>query len=108
MNRQVTALLLATVPIPFMVFGAGHFYLRRFREGILFFVAAMSNWLLSFSYLPFEIESLLGPNFLEIISRFDKSELMFSIVTICVWSGLIAASIVRVGHLSKNPVAVVS
>ena len=85
-----------------MVFGVGHFYLRKIREGIFFFVAALSNWLLSFTYLPLEIESLIGPNFLEIISRFDESKIIFPIFTICVWSGLITANIVRVGKKKKN------
>ena len=98
MKRKIIATTLAVLPIPFTVFGAGHFYLRRYREGILFLIAGYVNLFLSFSYLPLKLDALMGPNFLSIISEFDSMELMAPIITMIVWGGLISASIIRVAH----------
>ena len=102
MIKTVVAMLLTTLPIPFTIFGAGHFYLRQNLEGALFLMAGYVNLFLTFLYLPFEFDSLMGPNFLLIISQFNSDELMLPIITIIVWSGLISASIVRVVYLSKS------
>ena len=102
MKKTAIALVLAVLPIFFTVFGAGHFYLRRSLEGMLFLVAGYINLFLAFLYLPFEFDSLISPNFLVIISEFSSDELMAPVITLVVWGGLISASIIRVAHLSKT------
>ncbi len=102
MRKQYLAITLTIFSIPFTVYGAGHFYLRKFREGFLFLIIGYANLFLSFSYLPFKFDSLMGPNFLSIISEFNSTEIMAPVVTLVVWGGLISASIIRVAHLSKH------
>ena len=102
MQKKPVAIFLAIFFIPFTVFGAGHFFLRKFKEGLLFLIVGHVNLFSSFSYLPFEFDSLMGPNFLSIISEFDSTELMGPIITVTVWGGLISASVIRVIHLSNS------
>jgi len=87
----------------FGIFGIGHFYLNRKKEGTVFFILGIVNVLGIFFYMPFEVESLFGPNIAAYYGNTKGIDMIAPIITICACFSLFASSIFRIGTFVRDP-----
>lgn len=97
MKKPLPTFLITFLPMVFGIFGIGHFYLNRKKEGMIFFILGIVNVLGIFFYMPFEAESLLGQNISAYYGSAKGVDVIAPIITICACFSLFASSIFRMG-----------
>jgi len=97
MKKPLPTFLITFLPMFFGIFGIGHFYFNRKKEGMLFFILGMINVLGIFFYMPFEAESLLSQNILAYYGSTKGVDMIAPIITMSVCFSLFASSIFRIG-----------
>lgn len=86
----------------FGIFGIGHFYLNRKKEGIMFFILGIVNVLGIFFYMPFEAESLFSQNISAYYGSAKGVDMLAPIITMSACFSLFASSIFRIGTFVSN------
>ena len=97
MKKSLSTFLITFLPMFFGIFGIGHFYLNRKKEGIMFFILGIVNVLGIFFYMPFEAESLLSQNISAYYGSVTGVDMIAPIITMGVCFSLFASSIFRIG-----------